>query len=71
LQYCRPVLTDALQGLRRRSGIWRYMTLTRRVYGVPFLSRPTDVPCVPIRLIHTMAFKKSAAQPDGMHFHSH
>ena len=37
------------------------MTLTRRVYGVPFLSRPTDVPCVPIRLIHTMAFKKSAA----------
>jgi hypothetical protein len=49
------MLTDALQGLRRRRGIRRYMTLARHVYGAPFLLRPTDAACVPIHLIHTMA----------------
>ncbi len=35
---CRgPMLAHALPGWRRRTLIWRYMTVARRLYGAPFL----------------------------------
>jgi hypothetical protein len=39
---CRGLmLAHPLPGARRRTRIWRYMILARRVYGTPFLLRPT------------------------------
>jgi hypothetical protein len=37
LRCYRPMLTDALQGLCRRRGIWRSMTLALRVVWCPVL----------------------------------